>query len=372
MVGERTGVATANITGGLVKVAANVFVGSINVLDSAFAGTANGTLTINGGEMRVGVTSATGGDLVIGGTGAGATGTVNLQSGTLNVGNGKIGAGLGTAAFNFTGGTLKVGVYNAGDFGGSLGGLVQTGATSVLDVTTNNTTLQGGYSLTDGTALVAKQVAVSGNVDMSANGEMQWQITGLNTANPGLWFGQIALTGDLVLGGTSELELDFSALGANGPSGTHTYWDANRSWKIIDTTTNLGSTTFATLTTGGPYANGTFSIAVGTGLDLGDIFLNWTAVGPATPGDFDGDGDVDGADFVAWQTNFPTASGATYDQGDADGDGDVDGADFVVWQTNFPFTPGPGASPVPEPGTLLLGAMSVAGLIALRRRAAKN
>jgi ELWxxDGT repeat protein len=64
---------------------------------------------------------------------------------------------------------------------------------------------------------------------------------------------------------------------------------------------------------------------------------------PPHPGDFDTDGDVDGADFVAWQTNFPKPSGATFAQGDADGDGDVDGADFVVWQTNFPFSPSGGA-----------------------------
>lgn len=88
-------------------------------------------------------------------------------------------------------------------------------------------------------------------------------------------------------------------------------------------------------------------------------------------GDFDGDGDVDGADFVSWQTNFPKASGATRDQGDADGDGDVDGADFVVWQTNFPFSPGPGATPVPESGSLLIAALGVTcGTLALRRRRA--
>jgi hypothetical protein len=80
-------------------------------------------------------------------------------------------------------------------------------------------------------------------------------------------------------------------------------------------------------------------------------------------GDFDGDGDVDEFDFLAWQANFPTASGATLAQGDADGDGDVDGADFVVWQTNFPF------ATVPEPSTVLLVLLSlpiVGG--ALRRR----
>jgi hypothetical protein len=81
-------------------------------------------------------------------------------------------------------------------------------------------------------------------------------------------------------------------------------------------------------------------------------------------GDFDGDGDVDGADFVSWQTNFPKSTGATLAQGDADSDGDVDGADFVVWQTNFPFTPSPGlASAVPEPSGMALAL--AAGAIAI-------
>lgn len=60
------------------------------------------------------------------------------------------------------------------------------------------------------------------------------------------------------------------------------------------------------------------------------------------PGDFDSDGDVDGADFVTWQTHFPTATGTTLATGDSDGDGDVDGADFVAWQTHFPTSPAPG------------------------------
>jgi hypothetical protein len=85
-------------------------------------------------------------------------------------------------------------------------------------------------------------------------------------------------------------------------------------------------------------------------------------------GDFDSDGDVDGADFVAWQTHFPTASGATRADGDADGDGDVDGADFVVWQTNFPVTPGPGASPVPEPAGVALACLAGVGCFLVRRK----
>src|SRR5690606_11755969 len=75
---------------------------------------------------------------------------------------------------------------------------------------------------------------------------------------------------------------------------------------------------------------------------------------PATPGDFNSDGNVDGADFVIWQTNFPNNSGAaTLDIGDANGDGNVDGADFVMWQTNFP-TIGGGQTVVPEPASMML------------------
>lgn len=86
---------------------------------------------------------------------------------------------------------------------------------------------------------------------------------------------------------------------------------------------------------------------------------------PTTAGDFDGDGDVDGADFVAWQTNFPKLTDATPGQGDADGDGDVDGADFSAWQQAFPGS-GSGVAPVPEPSPLILATLGVAGLFAYR------
>lgn len=78
-------------------------------------------------------------------------------------------------------------------------------------------------------------------------------------------------------------------------------------------------------------------------------------VPPAHPGDFNEDGSVDGADFVIWQTHFPTQGGAAPGDGDANADGNVDGSDFVVWQTSFPYSPpAPGTSQVPEPNSLLL------------------
>jgi hypothetical protein len=70
--------------------------------------------------------------------------------------------------------------------------------------------------------------------------------------------------------------------------------------------------------------------------------------------------------------NSPKESGATLAQGDADGDGDVDGADFVAWQTNFPFPPGPGTSPVPEPAGAALAAIGLAIVWGIRRNSARR
>jgi CSLREA domain-containing protein len=55
-------------------------------------------------------------------------------------------------------------------------------------------------------------------------------------------------------------------------------------------------------------------------------------------GDFDGDGDVDGRDFLAWQRGYGQTLGATSSDGDAMTDGDVDGLDLVVWQEMYGTT----------------------------------
>ena len=86
-------------------------------------------------------------------------------------------------------------------------------------------------------------------------------------------------------------------------------------------------------------------------------------------GDFDEDGDVDGDDFLAWQSGFGTTTGATHMDGDADGDGDVDGDDFLIWQGQFGTGEGSGAPGVPEPsGVLLYVVLSLIGILCTARR----
>ena len=88
-------------------------------------------------------------------------------------------------------------------------------------------------------------------------------------------------------------------------------------------------------------------------------------------GDFDGDGDVDGADFLTWQRGLGLTGQPDATTGDADDDGDVDAADLALWKSHFGGTPAVAAvGAVPEPASLaLLAAGGLAmGAIRWRRR----
>ena len=54
--------------------------------------------------------------------------------------------------------------------------------------------------------------------------------------------------------------------------------------------------------------------------------------------DFDGDGDVDGRDFLAWQRGYGKSNAAQED-GDADHDGSVNGSDLAIWQDQYDTAP---------------------------------
>jgi hypothetical protein len=87
--------------------------------------------------------------------------------------------------------------------------------------------------------------------------------------------------------------------------------------------------------------------------------------------DFDGDGDVDGDDFLAWQRGNGTTAGATSAQGDANGDQMVNGADLTIWQAQFGMTGAAGmASGVPEPGGWTICGLASLWLVHRRRTSA--
>ena len=87
-------------------------------------------------------------------------------------------------------------------------------------------------------------------------------------------------------------------------------------------------------------------------------------------------------DFAIWKAHDGMTSGASVLDGDADGDGDVDGADFLKWQRNVgkPGPPWPGAGSgsgsalagVPEPTSLMLLACGGSLALAFGRRRSKR
>ncbi len=87
-------------------------------------------------------------------------------------------------------------------------------------------------------------------------------------------------------------------------------------------------------------------------------------------GDYDSDGDVDGADFLRWQREFglmvdPQGSGA-----DGDGSGQIDAGDLTIWQQHYGGTTLLTASfqEIPEPESLVLIAVAFLAETILRRR----
>lgn len=110
------------------------------------------------------------------------------------------------------------------------------------------------------------------------------------------------------------------------------------------------------------------------GLEIESVQITVPAADSA---DFDQDGDVDNADFMAYQRNIGANNGVrpVLDAGDADFDGDVDGADGLIWQSQYGTGVGAAATlsvRVPEPTAWLIALACSALLLAGRRSTWRN
>lgn len=89
--------------------------------------------------------------------------------------------------------------------------------------------------------------------------------------------------------------------------------------------------------------------------------------GPVAPSaDYDDNGHIDGNDFLVWQRQFGT-SVTPFSGADGSGNGMVDAADLTLWKGAFGSSTPAGeisAAAVPEPGSMLLGAMGGVFLLA--------
>jgi CSLREA domain-containing protein len=150
----------------------------------------------------------------------------------------------------------------------------------------------------------------------------------LSTGPATLTFDLVAATGGPVVGHTIRVrrtaDPDLSGVGGSGD-------DADRNVLSLAEVEVQGVIAATTEQRGADYER-----LVNGRIDIGAYEVQ------APSADFDGDGDVDGRDFLLWQRGFGTpAPTAIKSQGDADNDLDVDGADLGVWRLAYGTVPGP-------------------------------
>jgi hypothetical protein len=180
-------------------------------------------------------------------------------------------------------------------------------------------------------------VSFEGDVVLGLGASTEIELGGMTA---GAEYDQLVVGGDVALDGALEVVLSDGFLP-----------EAAQQFKIIDVGGTLTGQ-FDGLAEGslvGDFGQELFITYAGG--DGNDVAL----FSAGQPGDFNGDGLVDGADLADWQAGFGIAAGATAPQGDADAD--VDGTDFLRWQQRFGLTAGNGAVEgyaIPEPSTMLL------------------
>jgi len=195
---------------------------------------------------------------------------------------------------------------------------------------------------------------------------------------PGFSPGVMAFGGDVVLGDFSTLTFEI----AGETSGTE-YDQLQIAGEVslggqlvLETLAPLGDTTLTIVEAGSILGQFDETPAlfshIGAGMFLTDVTYGLGAVTISLVeglADFNLDGSVDQFDLDVWSDGFGTSSEAELANGDANGNGRVNGADFLIWQRKFTSAPVSGVAAaseaIPEPSglVLLLLAVSCRGMI---------
>ena len=287
------------------------------------------------------------------------TGTGRVEVPTINADGGTINATLDALIFTQTVTNAMGGEINA--IGSTLSfdsGLTSNGHINLINSTVNGDVVNDGVASLAGTNTFTGTVSGSGVFTGTGTGAFAGVLAPGNS--PGL----LTFEGDLVLESTATLEIE---LGGTTPGTEHDRIEVGGFATLVgelDVTLIDGFVPELGDNFGLLFASGGFDASFAA-LNLPDLSaqgLGWQLnpggstvfleVIASLPGDFDGDGEVDGADFLTWQR-------------------DTSVGDLANWQANYggPSSLAASSTAVPEPTTLLLFALAgVSGLVVSHRR----
>jgi fibronectin-binding autotransporter adhesin len=339
------------------------------VAASSYAGSFNingGSVVLNGGGAMgdlAAVNLANTGGVSVSITGA--TETIGSLSG-----GGVSGGSVSLNTSLVTGGNNNTTTFSASI--SSIGGLTKTGtgvftlARSLGNSYGGGTTIAGGTLLvtnTSGSGTGTGAVSVNAGAVLGGTGIIQGGVTNSGTVAPGVSLGTLHLGGSYTQTAGGLLEIDLASA-------------ASHDELAVTSAASLSGMLAVSLLSGFvPQQGNVFEIMTAAGFG-GSKFTNtslpalagglvWNinygtnavTLSVAVPGDFNGNGAVDAADYVVWRKGL----GTTYMQ-----------ADYDVWRANFgqpqaAAAAGSTLGAVPEPPTLLLLLITTFGLACLRR-----
>ncbi len=267
------------------------------------------------------------------------------------------------------------------------------GDDSVLRLDTHEAAILGDLALHNGTALTILDAPVTefGNVTAADGSSIEGVILIRGVLSPGDRIGNLEIDGDLTMEEAALFACELDETGSDVLAVTGRV-DLNTGSRLalqaVDSLATVGETTRTIVTAAA--VNGVFTVEPALGEHLGhgvfhrdmaytnDAATIDVSVFQAAAGDTNGDRQVNNADLqeILGAGSFGAGHGWGWRQGDFNGDEVVNNADLQLILATGLFgtglygaaAPETGVLVVPEPGTLLLLASGVFGLLLARRR----